>query len=833
MVTMVTIAPLAQAAGAFTIGTITGQVSDHVGTTSDYSTPAGDATSNCIRYGTRAFSPAGSVTAGAGAVASPKEALTSHGYPSNSTCPSLLDTSVQSAVGVAPTAITSVTPGTPFQLAVASHYNNPITDNIASYYTGKLNLTLSGFVAPDNAISFAWQMWETPNQADPCAFPSGPNTNGCADQITFTNTTPADYLQASDGTRYKVVINGFDPNNTTCESLPPSIKTSSSFLTAEKAITRACIFATLVQVRSLTIVKATVTGAINRAFPFTSTSDAPASGNSPWKNGAFSLNAAGTTTKTGDLLQGESVSTTEAPQSDPRWKLTAITCTQGAGNTSSPFTPTSADLATGKLTINTTPASDDPDYAAITCIYTNTYTPANLQLVKSVNANGTGDATPATAWTLQGENGVVQTISGAGGTPSTDVVPGTYALSESTVSGYTNGTTWTCKNGDTTKPGVTTVTVGPGDNWVCTVTNTAVAPTLKLVKTVANGTTGGTAAPDNWTLTATGNQAQADVVTNKGGSGAVTTVNVGTYALAEAVTPGSATVTAGYAAGAWSCTNGGSAVSGASVVVKVGDNWVCTIANTPQQATLTLIKNVDNGATGGTATASQWKLTATGSQSTREVRTGPGAASGTTYQVPPGTYTLSETGSATGYKNGTAWTCVNGNAPPTTGTSVTVALGDAWVCTIANTAAQATLQLVKNVDNGKTGRTASAAEWTLTANGTVKTISGAGGTAVENVPTGTYALSESTGPAGYEAGTWMCANKGGAVASGASVTVTLGDAWVCTITNSAVAVNLSKSVAKGGSGWDGRQVAAGDVLTWTITVANTSSVAYTGGFVLR
>ena len=70
------------------------------------------------------------------------------------------------------------------------------------------------------------------------------------------------------------------------------------------------------------------------------------------------------------------------------------------------------------------------------------------------------------------------------------------------------------------------------------------------------------------------------------------------------------------------------------------------------------------------------------------------------------------------------------------------------------------------------GGTAVAADWTLSAAGPTP-ISGAGGVE-SDVNAGTYALSESTGPAGYTAGSFDC---------GASVTLALGESKTCTINN--------------------------------------------------
>ncbi len=110
-----------------------------------------------------------------------------------------------------------------------------------------------------------------------------------------------------------------------------------------------------------------------------------------------------------------------------------------------------------------------------TCLITNTFVPTTLALTKNViNCTKCG-ATPQepSAWTLtatptpsiSGQSAV----SGSGGFAPTNVVPGSYTLTEST--GPANYTTsnWVCTDG--TLSGNILV-LAPGDNANCTVTNT-------------------------------------------------------------------------------------------------------------------------------------------------------------------------------------------------------------------------------------------------------------------------------------------------------------------------------------------------------------------------
>ncbi|MDP3982006.1 MAG: ice-binding family protein [bacterium] len=97
-------------------------------------------------------------------------------------------------------------------------------------------------------------------------------------------------------------------------------------------------------------------------------------------------------------------------------------------------------------------------------------------------------------------------------------------------------------------------------------------------------------------------------------------------------------------------------------------------------------------------------------------------------------------------------------------------------------------KIVVNNDGG----TAVESNWTLTAAGPT-TISGPGAPGSTDVVSGndflagTYALSESAGPAGYTASSWSCVVNGDAPVVGSSITLQTGDTATCTITNNDIA----------------------------------------------
>lgn len=347
-------------------------------------------------------------------------------------------------------------------------------------------------------------------------------------------------------------------------------------------------------------------------------------------------------------------------------------------------------------------------------------------------------------------------------------------------------------------PNISADGIAPGDSVDCVFINKLKPTKLTLVKQVVNAN-GGTATAANWTLTASGPQTISGVTGAASITGA--TVAPGAYNLSESTGP------AGYEAGSWSCTGG--SLSGARLTLAQGDEATCTIVNRDRPATLSLVKVVDNGGTGGTAVPADWTLTASGP--TPVTGTG-GSAAITGRTVSAGTYNLSEALTSPSGPSGytaSAWVCTGGTQ---NGAAVTIALGQNVTCTITNTAVPSTLTLVKIVDNGDTGAIGQPSDWTLTAapqNIPGQTaVTGAGGTpAVTNrlVRVGGYELSEA-GPLGYDASAWTCVMRpAGATedtplpVADALVAIGLGQAVTCTITNTATPATLTlvKEVAYG------------------------------------
>ena len=203
-----------------------------------------------------------------------------------------------------------------------------------------------------------------------------------------------------------------------------------------------------------------------------------------------------------------------------------------------------------------------------TCTVTNDDDAPSLTLIKHVITDNGGTAV-ASDWTLSaGSNSVTGSETGALATDQA----GTYALSETSVTGYTN-TSITCDN--STGP-VTSVTVGLGEDVTCTFVNDDDAPSLTLIKVVDN-TAGGSNVASDWTLTALGPTGFSGAGPSVSSSD---TFDAGTYDLSES---GPTSPTAVYTASDWVCV-GGDQTDADTVTLGLGDSATCTITNTAQKA---------------------------------------------------------------------------------------------------------------------------------------------------------------------------------------------------------------------------------------------------------
>lgn len=402
-------------------------------------------------------------------------------------------------------------------------------------------------------------------------------------------------------------------------------------------------------------------------------------------------------------------------------------------------------------------------------------------------------------------------------------------ISELDVGGYTEGT-WSCVDANNLATGLpasgaatgTDLTLLPGSEVTCSITNDDVSPTLILTKTVINDD-GGALTSSDFELSIDGTQ----VV-----DGAVTSLSAGvTYTISEIAN-------GGYAAGTWSCADAsgltaslptaGSA-TGTDLTLAEGAEVTCEITNDDIAPKLTLAKTVTND-NGGLLTVDDFDISIDGTEVT----------GGVAQIVAANTdITISEL-DLDGYTEGT-WSCVDSAAQTTTlpsagtatSTIVNLAPGSDVVCEIINDDVAPGLTLVKTVVNDH-GGVLTAADFDISINGTVVPNN-----TLQTVAANTPITISEIDLDGYAEGTWNCTDAnnlatalpGAGAATGATLTLEAGSAVTCEITNDDIQPTLSlvKVVVNDNGGdlgstdfdisIDGTEVASGQV---TPVMANTT-----------
>lgn len=407
--------------------------------------------------------------------------------------------------------------------------------------------------------------------------------------------------------------------------------------------------------------------------------------------------------------------------------------------------------------------------ADVVCTITNNRQQATLILQKTVvNDNG---------GTLIQADFPVAIDGNASSWGSHQVNPGNFTVSETQQTGY-SASVW---GGDCDAQG--NVTLASDETKTCTITNNDVPPSLTLNK-ILNNAYNGNATESDWTLTADGS------TTDLSGPGAAGSADVvsgagfyaGTYTLSESTGP------SGYSPSSWTCTNNVT-VTNSQITLTNGQTTVCSITNSETAPALTLIKNVTNNS-GGTLEADDFVLRLNGTAQSSPVLSNTNlTATYTVAGVNSNTaYTLTEDANST--YAGSGVTCTDNTTQLTVSHPVTLSEGQSVTCTITNDDISPTIQLIKSVINDN-GGTSFATAWTLIAqSGSDTPIIDEQGTSSDGGVTAltgtadamaglTYTLSE-FGPDGYTPSTWSC--DGGTLV-GSDLTLSLGEAVLCTITN--------------------------------------------------
>lgn len=383
-----------------------------------------------------------------------------------------------------------------------------------------------------------------------------------------------------------------------------------------------------------------------------------------------------------------------------------------------------------------------------TCTITNNDQTAALTLIKTVVSNYGGPA--AGAWTLAATGPT--SFGGTTGVTS-NVNVGTYTLSESGPTGFT-ASAWQCTNYGTLTNGLIILSLGGSDS--CTITNTAIQPRIKVIKTVVDNYNGGKTSGDftmsvsgtDVTLSA-GNTNLASSQTFPGSStGTYVYMDVGAFNVTETELPGYTKSLSGDCSGP----------------ITLGDiNKVCTITNTAIAPQLTVIKHVVNGY-GVTKVASDFTMNVTGTSVSNPSFAGNEA--GTTVSLKAGTYSVDES-MISGYSKSLSADC-----------SGSISVGQSKTCTITNTAVQPKLTVTKIVVDNY-GGTKKVSDFPLFV-GTTGVTSG-----IQNgFNAGTYTVRETADPGYSSIISGDCAANG-------SISLALADVKACTITNTAIQPKLT------------------------------------------
>jgi hypothetical protein len=205
-----------------------------------------------------------------------------------------------------------------------------------------------------------------------------------------------------------------------------------------------------------------------------------------------------------------------------------------------------------------------------TCTITNDDVAPKLTLVKHLVTDGDPAETPPNAnqWTLSAAGPT--TITGATGTEevtNVTVPAGSYELSESgSIAHYAQSGGWQC-TGVGSQNG-SQITLVPGNNAICTVTNVYVPPgTITVVKNTVGG---------DGTFNFTSDQLGSFQITTTNGSNnhSFTNLEPGTYSITEGDQP------EGWLLSSATCTDGNSSYEPSSIALASATTVICTFTNT-------------------------------------------------------------------------------------------------------------------------------------------------------------------------------------------------------------------------------------------------------------
>ncbi|MEE2524471.1 DUF11 domain-containing protein [Pseudarthrobacter sp. J47] len=364
------------------------------------------------------------------------------------------------------------------------------------------------------------------------------------------------------------------------------------------------------------------------------------------------------------------------------WTQGAVTCTG--------LVDEDTQLAGFQFTV-TTPGQ------AITCSLTNTATPGEVEVTKTVT--GVMDdfewSIPFTINPVPAGQDATQNATTADPTVGwTGLLTGEqYTLTEQVPDGWTGGAiTCTVTHADNTTDNVEgTFTIEAGDSVACAVTNEVLPGELTIIK----NTVGGNGSFD-FTVTGAENGVvvQETIVTADGTGSTTVPLVPGVHYTVTEVNPG-----AGWTMGDFVCTLNNQTVT-VPFTVGADDDISCSITNTAH-GRIIVVKNVD-GADGTFEFDGSWT---SGSPALVDggfdITTTAGTGNATFNDVAPGTYSVTELDPAPEY-DGTGLTCVgslDGDTSSATGMVGTIDLdpGETVTCTYTNTQ-RSTIVIIKDAD---------------------------------------------------------------------------------------------------------------------------------------
>ncbi len=560
----------------------------------------------------------------------------------------LLNLDAKSAVGFAPRKVDSVDVGKKFNLGYFVHVNNPIVGSGGSggqHYEAELNIKLR-LGGVEKTLSFPWTIHETPNDgADP------------RDILKFTSTVePVSFK--SNNLNYTLTIHGFtQTGDASCPAeLSGGTPLSEKFITKEGQKTYGCLWASIEQVRKVTIEKKVekapdMVGEIpDTTFGFTTTGEL----SKLWGTGGkFSLKPKEATPATevneNGYNTGKELKITEDTLG-ANWSLKSLSCKDADGQ-GAPI----GSISGGTLTLEEGLAEANSAKVPIRCTYTNLYTPpATITLLKEVSS-GTA---AASNWTLSATHDAESVTVESG--VSAEVTPNQeYSLTETPKADFAQEAeqyeleAWSCsadKGQLTFNANAKTVTPKPGQTVTCTAKNRLKSATLTLVKKI-NVPAG---APDwakkatekDWNLKASGPTS----IEGTSGDSSVTKQKIrpGNYTLSETATGITGGLPATAYAESWECLDAKGANvqkdSTGAFPFAAGGTYTCTATNTLRTGGAKWKKTGE----GEALTGSEWTLTLNRVHGAT-VEVSSDTSEFEVQDLPVGTYTLHESKVPAGY----------------------------------------------------------------------------------------------------------------------------------------------------------------------------------------